>query len=86
MLTKEVVIDKIEILEDGTIQTREETRILEDDKIISRSYTNREVIEPGDDFSTKTEKVKDVATLIHTKEVIDKFKLKKEKLLTKILE
>ena len=40
MLEKEIVTDKIEILEDGTIQTREVTRIIEDGEIISQSFTN----------------------------------------------
>lgn len=75
-LTKEVVIDKIEVLEDGTIQTREETRILEDGVIISRAYTNRTVIEPGQDVTEEIQKVKDIVAVVHTKPIVDDYKAK----------
>ena len=38
-LTKEVVIDKIEVLEMGDIQVRTATRILEDGVQLSQSYS-----------------------------------------------
>jgi hypothetical protein len=37
-LTKEIVIDKIEVLESGSIQVRQATRVLEDDVVLSTSY------------------------------------------------
>jgi hypothetical protein len=46
-LTKETAVDKIEVLEDGTIQVRLAVRILEDDEIISERYRRR-VIKPDD--------------------------------------
>ena len=47
-ITKEVKKDKIEIVtEYKNIQVREQTTIKEDGKIISRSYTNRYVLDPG---------------------------------------
>ena len=76
VLTKEVVIDKIEILEDGIIQTREETRILEDGIIISRKYTNRKIIEPGQDISKETQRVRDIAAAVHKPEVISAYTAK----------
>jgi len=77
MLEKIIVTDKIEILEDGTIQTREETRILEDDKIISRSFTNRQVIEPGDDVSKLEQRVQNISGAVHTEDVITEYQTKK---------
>ena len=49
-LTKEIVVDKIEVLEMGEIQVRTATRIKEDGKQLSSSF-HRNVLEP----STKNE-------------------------------
>ena len=47
-ITKEVKQDKIEIVtEYKHIQIREQTTIKEDDAVISRAYTNRYVLDPG---------------------------------------
>ena len=48
-LTKEIVVDKIEVLELGQVQVRTATRVLEDGTQLSQAY-HRHVIEP----STKT--------------------------------
>ena len=48
-LTKETVVDKIEVLEDGQIQVRTATRVLEDGTQFSQSF-HRHVLAP----STKT--------------------------------
>ena len=77
MLEKVIVTDKIEILEDGTIQTREVTRIIEDGEVISQSFTNRKVIEPGDDVTMLGQKVKDVSNAVHTTEVVTEYQAKK---------
>ena len=60
-LTKEVVIDKIEVLETGAIQVRQATRVLEDDTILSQSY-HRHVLQPGDDLTNEDPKVVAIAT------------------------
>ncbi len=75
-LIKETVIDKIEILENGLIQTREETRILEDGVIISRKYTNRRIIEPGQDVTKEDQRVKDIAGVVHKPGVITDYRAK----------
>ena len=47
-ITKEVKNDKIEIVTDyKNIQVRVQTTIKEDDAVISQSYTNRYVLDPG---------------------------------------
>jgi hypothetical protein len=60
-LTKEVVIDKIEVLESGVIQVRQATRVLEDGEVLSSSY-HRHVLNPGDDLTNEGPKVVAVAT------------------------
>jgi len=77
-LEKELVIDKIEVLEDGQIQVRQATKIVEDGKEISKTY-HRWVIAPGDDYSNQDDRVKAVAELVHTQEVIDNYKSRLEK-------
>jgi hypothetical protein len=68
-LSKVVVIDKIEVLEDHTLQIRQATRILEDGVELSSSF-HRWVLSPGDDVSTQDPKVKAIATAVWTTEVI----------------
>ena len=51
-LTKQVVFDTIEVLESGSIQVRQATRILEDDVVISTSY-HRHVLERGADLANE---------------------------------
>ena len=47
-ITKEVKNDKIEIVTDyKNIQVRVQTTIKEDDVVISQSYTNRYILDPG---------------------------------------
>jgi hypothetical protein len=45
-LTKETVVDKIEVLELGQVQVRTATRVLEDGTQLSQSY-HRHVVEPS---------------------------------------
>ena len=54
-LTKEVVADKIEVVEAGgntVVQVRTATRVLEDGEVISSSY-HRHVINSVDDYSSE---------------------------------
>jgi hypothetical protein len=59
-LAKEVVIDKIEVLESGSIQIRQATRVLEDEVVLSQSY-HRHVLQPGDDLTNEDPKVVAIA-------------------------
>ena len=59
-LTKEVAIDKIEILESGSIQIRQATRILEDGEVLSTSY-HRHVLERGADLTGEDSRVVAIA-------------------------
>ena len=72
-LEKRTVIDKIEIIgELNHVQVREALQILEDDVVISQSY-NRYVVSPGEDFSTRDEKVKTICAVVHTETVVTAF-------------
>jgi hypothetical protein len=72
-LTKEAVVDKIEVTESGHVQVRTATRIVEDGNVISQSY-HRHVVAPGDDYSAEDPKVQAVCSAVHTQEVIDAYK------------
>jgi hypothetical protein len=60
-LIKEIVIDKIEVLESNAIQVRQATRVLEDGVLLSQSY-HRHVLSPGADLTNEDPKVVAVAT------------------------
>ena len=49
-LTKEIVVDKIEVLELGQVQVRTATRVMEDGVQLSSSF-HRHVVEPSDKSS-----------------------------------
>ena len=68
-LTKEVAIDKIEVLEQGTIQVRQITRVIEDGTELSASY-HRWSLSPGDDLTGQEPKVVAIANAVWTPEVI----------------
>lgn len=59
-LTKETVVDKIEVLESGAVQVRSAIRVLEDGEVLSQSY-HRHVLQPGDDLTDQDPKVVAIA-------------------------
>ena len=59
-LIKEVVCDTIEVLESGSIQVRQATRILENEVVISTSY-HRHVLERGADLTNEEPRVAAIA-------------------------
>jgi len=68
-LTKETVVDKIEVLEMGQVQVRTATRVLEDGAVLSSSF-HRHVLAPGDDLTDQDPKVVAIASAVHTPEVV----------------
>jgi len=68
-LTKETVVDKIEVLEMGQVQVRTATRVLEDGVALSSSF-HRHVLAPGDDLSEQDAKVSAIVTATWTPEVV----------------
>jgi len=77
MLEKNIVIDKIEVLEDGQIQVRQATIIMEDVVEIGKTY-HRWVLAPDDNVDTQTDRVKAIANTVWTKEVKDAYKAKQK--------
>ena len=68
-LTKEIVVDKIEVLENGSVQVRTCTRIMEDGKQISGTF-HRHVVAPGQDYSAEDDKVKAICAAVHSSDVV----------------
>ena len=69
MLEKIEIVDRIEVLENGCVQVRTKTAIMEDGKQISGNF-HRHVVAPGDDYSAEDAKVQAIASAVHTPEVI----------------
>ena len=67
-LEKVTVVDKIEILEDGVMQVRKATRIIEDGEVLSQTF-HRHILTPTDDVSEEDQRVKDIAGVVHTASV-----------------
>ncbi len=68
-LQKETKIDRVEIVENGTVQVRQATIITEDGNQLSRTF-HRWCITPGEDYSAQEQQVQDICKVTHTPEVI----------------
>ncbi len=73
MLEKVQVVDRIEVIENGCVQVRTKTAIMEDGKQISGTF-HRHVIAPGDDYSNEDARVKAICKATHTAAVIAAYK------------
>ena len=73
MLEKQIVVDLIETVENGCVQVRTCTRIIEDGNQISSSF-HRHVVAPGDDYSAEDAKVQAICAAVHTPEVVTAYK------------
>jgi hypothetical protein len=76
-LEKQVVVDKIEVIEVGVVQVRTATRIVEDGNVISTSY-HRHTIAPGQDYSQEDARVQAICAATHTAEVIAAYQAQQE--------
>ena len=68
-LTKQQVIDKIEVTENGTLQVRQVTRIMEDGQQLSSSY-HRWSLTPGQDVTDQPANVQAIAAAAWTPAVV----------------
>ena len=73
MLEKTVLVDRIEVLENGCVQVRTKTAIIEDGKQISGTY-HRHVVVPGADYSGEDARVQAICAATHTPELIEAYK------------
>ena len=76
-ITKEMIVDRIEVLENGCVQVRTKTAIMEDGVQISGSY-HRHVVAPGDDYSAEDARVKAICKSVHTAAVVSAYKAAQE--------
>lgn len=76
-LDKQIKIDRVEVVENGTVQVRQATIISENGNQISRTF-HRWCIAPGEDYSTQEQQVQDICKVTHTPEVIEKYKAQQE--------
>jgi hypothetical protein len=77
MLEKQIVVDLIETIENGCVQVRTCTRIIEDGKQISSTF-HRHVVAPGDNYSAEDAKVQAICAAVHTPEVIAAYQAAQE--------
>jgi len=75
-LEKKVIVDLIETLENGCVQVRTKTSILENGKEISNKF-HRHVVAPGDNYSAEDSKVQAICAAIHTSDVIAAYEASK---------
>ena len=72
-LEKIEIVDRIEVIENGAVQVRTKTAIMEDGKQISGTFL-RHVICPGDDYSKQDARVKAICAATHTAAVVAAYK------------
>lgn len=72
-LSKLQTIDQIEVIENGCVQVRTKTAIMEDGKQISGTF-HRHVVAPGSDYSAEDARVQAICAATHTAEVIATYK------------
>ena len=76
-LDKKILIDRIEIAENGTVQIRQATIITDDGNQLSRTF-HRWCITPGEDYSAQEQQVQDICKVTHTPEVIAAYQAQQE--------
>jgi len=73
MLEKVVKVDLIEVVENGCVQVRTRTAIVEDGKQLNASL-HRHFVAPGEDYSKEDPRVQAICAVVHTPEVIAAYK------------
>ena len=68
-ISKVTVVDSIEVVENGCVQVRTKTAIIEDGVEISSSF-HRHVVAPGADYSAEDARVQAICAATHTVGVV----------------
>ena len=76
-LTETKVIDKIEVVENGSVQVREVTRIMKDGSEVAHTY-HRWVFTPGSDVSEMPANVVAICNAAWTPEIIAAYAAQQE--------
>lgn len=63
------IVDRIEVMENGCVQVRTKTAIVEDGLEISGTY-NRHIVVPGDDYGAEDARVQAICAATHTADVV----------------
>ena len=74
-LEKVTSVDLIEVVENGCIQVRTKTAIMEDGKQISGTF-HRHVVAPGDNYLAEDARVQAICAATHTAAVIAAYQAK----------
>ena len=77
-ITIEKETTKIEVLKDGTIQYTEIIYIVEDGEVIATKEIPY-VVNPDSSVINKPQRVKDIAEVVWTENIVTKYKAKKDK-------
>jgi len=77
-ITKELIVDRIEVVENGCVQVRTATRIMEDGVAISNTF-HRHVVAPGDNYSKEDARVQAICKATFTAEVVAAYKASQTK-------
>lgn len=79
-LEKQTVVDLVEVTENGCVQVRIKTAIMENGHQISGSF-HRHVIVPGADYADEDPRVKAICKATHTSAVVAAYKASLEQAL-----
>jgi hypothetical protein len=71
-LIEKQIVDKVEVLENNSIQVRTANIIEKDGVEIARTF-HRHVVHPGDDVSGEDPKVQAIASAVWTQEIIEEY-------------
>jgi hypothetical protein len=71
-LTEKTIIDKIEVIENNSIQVRTANIIEKDGTELTRTF-HRHVVAPGADLTNEDPKVQAIANAIWTEEIIETY-------------
>lgn len=78
MIDKKQFVDKVEVLEDGVVQVRTTTVLVEGEVELAKTY-HRHCVVPGQDFSTEDKMVQDICAVVHTRDRISAYAERMEK-------
>jgi hypothetical protein len=76
-LEKQIVVDQITVTENGNIMYREATRIIEDNKELTKTY-HRTCLSPGDNLTGQPANVVAIANTVWTAECIAAYQAQQE--------
>ena len=68
-ITKEIIVDKIEVVNNGCVQVRTATLIKENGTVIAKDY-HRYVVAPGNNYSAEDARVQAICAATHTADVV----------------